>query len=123
MTLEKAVKTSEVPGGEDLARLWSEAPALLPQGGGCACVGHVNLHLDAVAVEADILDYLATRYLTKDSELADFVAARTRSRGVTFAVWLASLDTAPLSLGAAARLRSDLHATLASLADARHGSH
>ncbi len=115
---------SRGPSGHDIAKLWSEAPAFMPHGGGCSCAGHIDLHLDTGAVEADILDYLAGRYGTGvEPELADFVAKRIAMCGVTFAVWLASLDTAPLSPPAATRLKADLHATIGSLAGARSGSH
>ncbi len=113
-----------LPCGHDIAKSWSQAPAFMPHGGGCSCAGHIELHLDTSAVESDILDYLACRYGNDaEPELADFVARRIASRGVTFAVWLASLDASPLSGPAAARLKSDLHATIASLAGARLGGH
>jgi hypothetical protein len=108
------------PTGLELARLWSEAPALLPHGAGCACAGHVGLHLDPTTVEADLLDWLAGRYAANgDHELAAVVAARRGERRGTFASWLIALDTAALSEMARRRLMADLDVTISSLARAR----
>lgn len=105
--------------GFELARLWAEAPALMPHGAGCACAGHVALHVDASAAEADILDYLAGRYEgLEERELEAFVAGRRTARGTTFSTWLIGIDTAELSLAARARLLADLDATISSLASA-----
>lgn len=108
------------PSGFDLARQWSEAPALLPHSSGCACAGHAGLHLDPAAVEADVLDYLGARY-ERDGppELVTFIEHRRQQRGLTFASWLIGLDSAALSEPARARLLTDLAATLSSLARAR----
>jgi len=112
--------TENVPSGHELCRAWSEAPAFLPHGSGCACAGHVGFHLDPAAVEADVLDYLADRYAKLGrTALFDFIERRRQARGVAFAAWLAGLDTAPLPADAAALLKSDLHATIASLARPR----
>ena len=106
--------------GLELARLWSEAPAFLPHGAGCACVGHTGIHLEPAAVEADVLDYLDQRYAADgERELAEFLTARRRSRGVTFASWLIGLDTGPLSDAARARLLADLDTTISSFARSR----
>ena len=109
---------SSAPSGLELARLWSEAPALLPHGAGCACAGHVAMHLDPAAVEADVLDYLAGKY-AGEAELLGAIASRRAARGITFASWLMGLDTAPLSDEARVRLLADLGATISSLAQAR----
>ena len=109
-----------VPTGMALARLWSEAPALMPHGAGCSCVGHVALHLDPAAVEADVLDHLAERYAAQGLHaLVDVLSHRRASRGVTFASWLMEIDTAPLETAVRMRLLADLGATLASLARPR----
>ena len=73
--------------GFELARLWAEAPALLPHSAGCACAGHAGLHLDPGAIEADVLDYLAQRYASDGAaELVAFIDRRRQQRGITFAV-------------------------------------
>ena len=108
--------------GFDLARLWSEAPALMPHSAGCSCAGHVAMHLDEAAVETDILEYLQGRYdAAGESDLAAFLAARRAGHGETFATWLIGLDAAPLAPEARTRLLSDLDATISSLANARGG--
>lgn len=109
-----------IPTGYDVAKAWSAAPTFMPHGAGCSCAGHVALHLDPAAVEADVLDYLSSRYEGLGvCELVDLIAARRAARGVRFTVWLGSLDTVPLSAEARARLLTDLHATIGSLALAR----
>ena len=110
--------------GFDLARLWAEAPAFLTHGAGCSCAGHVAMHLDPRAVEADVLDYLAERYkASRQSELAGFVADRNAARGVTFASWLIGIDSAALTVSARTRLLADLGATISSLANSGGGGH
>lgn len=103
--------------GFDLARLWSEAPALLPHGAGCGCAGHVAMHLDPAAVEADILEYLCARYeAAGEAELTAFMAQRRAAHGLTFASWLMGLDHTALPAAARERLLADLEATIGSLA-------
>lgn len=103
--------------GHDLAKAWSEAPAFMPHGAGCACAGHVAIHLDPAAVEMDVLDYLADRYQAQGRrDLVELVADRRERRGVTFASWLGGLDTAPLAAESRACLMADLAATILSLA-------
>lgn len=112
------------PSGHEIAKLWTEAPSLMPHGAGCSCAGHVAIHLDPLAVEADILDYLEGRYSAGgETELARFIARRRSSRGITFASWLGSLETAGLSVEASEALRRDLAATISSLAHAHGGVH
>lgn len=82
------------------------------------------MHIDPAAVEADVLDYLCGRYQgLGQTELAVFIASRRAARGVTFATWLGSLDTAVLSPDARGLLLADLDATISSLALARDGGH
>ncbi len=103
--------------GLELARIWSEAPALLPHSAGCACAGHVGLHLDPAAVEADVLDYLSERYSSGvHPELVALLQARRDERGITFASWLTSLDAVRLPEAARGILLADLGVTIASLA-------
>ena len=102
--------------GFDLARLWAGAPAFMQHGAGCSCAGHVAMHLDPAAVEADVLDYLAGRYAdVGERELAAFIAKRQTARGITFASWLIAIDSAVLSASSRSRLLADLDATLSSL--------
>ena len=108
--------------GLALARLWSEAPALLPHAAGCACAGHVAMHLDPTAVEADVLDYLAARYEAEgNTGPARLIAERRAARGIGFASWLIGLDVAPMPEAARARLLADLETVISSLAAAAGG--
>ena len=114
--------SANAPSGFELARLWSAAPAFLPHAAGCSCAGHVALHLDAAAVEADVLDYLVTRYeRLENRELVAFIAARQVAHGMSFASWLMGLDVAPLAAASRMRLLADLDATVSSLANKSGG--
>ncbi|HWG03681.1 MAG TPA: hypothetical protein VG271_01580 [Beijerinckiaceae bacterium] len=109
--------------GSDLARLWRDAAAFLPHLAGCTCTGP-HLTLDRDAIEADLLAYLAQTYRDAGhAVLARFVAAREQANGngISFAVWLAALDTASLDAADRRRLIDDLEPALQSLAAAKSG--
>ncbi len=86
-----------------------------PHMAGCSCAGFL-VPLDPVAVEEDLIDFLAYRYKSEGLQaLAEFVTQRNSNRSVYFGQWLETLDAAPLSGDNRNRLTADLRATLESM--------